>query len=656
MKNNKIVELEGDENHPFSKGKLCAKAYTFINRINDPKRILYPMRQKNRGSGNWERISWQGAIDSIALKIIELKEQYNSTLPIFFDTQSGNMGLLQRSLLKLFESLGPLTKMGNVLCASTGADAHYFTFGNVINSNPEDMVNFTYIIIWGGNPAWTCTHQLPIIDKARQRGAKLIVIDPVPSATSVNADLYINIRPGTDGALALGIAKYIFENKLEDRDYLKEFVFGWEDFKEYLEQNISYEWISETTGVAFEVLVELAEGYTRSKPGVIWQGLGAQRYINGGQNYRIINALAAITGNIGVTGSGVYYIDMTNIRKLNSLLVNKELNYMHRSLQLSQLANELESPIKMAFFTSSNPFAQYPASSKVLDFINKLDLVVTVDHFLSATAKYSDIFLPSAMFLEKNDVNASYWHQYYGYNQKAIDPPGQCKSEFEIAKLIAKDLNKKVLGTTDFPCELREEEFLAETIAPLMLELKDIRNFSEFKNGGYFSLETNEAVAWKTKAFTTPSRMIELFSTNAQKTGLPALPEYVSARDTERAYPYRVICNHSNLSINSQKFNIDVLKKNREHPIILVSESLAKRHRIASGEKIRVYNKNGEFVFIAEIEKSIAHDLLVFFHGNHTNGFTINQLTDGLETDMGQNIRSFKGIAFQDTFVNISKI
>lgn len=473
VKNNKIIDIEGDGNHPFSQGKLCAKGYTFLNQVYHPERVLYPMLQVKRGTNKWKRISWEKALNLIAEKIVNIIDKYESTLPIFFDKQSGNIGVISKSLELFFNSLGSVSKFGNNLCNAAGKDAHLYTFGSVHNSDPEDMVYSRYIIIWGGNPAWTCFQQMKIINAAQDKGAKVVVIDPVQTATSVSADKYIKIKPGTDGALALGMAKYIIDNSLFDLDFINNYVQGWQQFKEYVLNKISLAWVAEVTGVNSQEIVNLAKNYAVIKPAVIWQGFGAQRYENGGQNYRIINTLAAITGNIGYKGAGIYYDDIRTICKLQDTL-HKTVGKVnqHRDVDISSLTSQESPPIKMAFITTSNPLAQYPDTTNVRRFLQELDLVVTVDQFLTKTAIYSDLFLPTTSFLEKPDIIASYWHKYIGYNQQAISPLGESKSELEIANLLANYLNKLFPGIVNFKTNLNGDEFLEKNFAVLIKKLK----------------------------------------------------------------------------------------------------------------------------------------------------------------------------------------
>ena len=209
--NGKLKKVEGDPTNSFSKGKICAKAYSYIDSIYSKDRLKYPLLQTKRGSGNWKRISWEQAMDIISSKILELNDRYHSNLSLCLNKHSGNMGILHQSAENFFKSLGPFTQTAGSLCWSAGNDAQYFDFGNVETSDPSDIEHSKLIILWGANPAWTSVHSLSYLYKAQEKGAKIIVIDPIYTASAKIADYYIQIKPGSDGALALAIAKIIID-------------------------------------------------------------------------------------------------------------------------------------------------------------------------------------------------------------------------------------------------------------------------------------------------------------------------------------------------------------------------------------------------------------------------------------------------------------
>ena len=644
VNNGIIIDIEGDPKHPFTQGRLCSKGYTLLKRVYNSERILYPMIRAKKGSNQWRKISWEKAIEIIANKILELKESQQSTKSILFDMRTGNIGVLQQALANIFSSLGAITQVGNGLCDPAGADAHFYTFGEVRNADPSDMLNSQYIIIWGGNPAATAIHQMTLIKQVKQNGGKIVVIDPIQTATAAYADTHIKVKPGTDGALALGMVKYIYDYNLWDREFVANHVLGWVEFSHYLETEVSLKWCSKTCGVSIEQIILLAREYCTKRPSAIWQGLGGQRHTNGGQNYRIINALAALTGNISVKGGGVYYIDFRSFSLLNNAFNNANQNHTNRCININTLNEHMEIPIKLAFITSSNPLAQYPNTNVVKKFFGNVEFTVTVDHFFTATAKYSDLILPAATFFEKPDFLASYWHKYIGYNEQAIKPLQESKNEFEIAKLLALKLAE--LGITEplkYLPDLTAEDFLARHLKPLLTESLSI-NYTDIIKGGYYKITANDTT-WEKKKFKNSSGKIVL----------PSKPVYLPERKPSNNYPYRLIATHSELAINSQFSNIDIIQNIADNPKVFINNKLALNLKLKNGDQVRLYNDCGEVIIELEISDSIADEVIMCYQSNQKDNFSINCLVEPLLTDLGEGCRGSKGIAYHDSFVNISK-
>ena len=199
VRNGKMIGIAGDPTHGYTKGKLCAKGYCYIRRIYSKDRLRYPLRQLGRGTGKWQELSWDEALDIICGKILSIKDRYGSTLPICLNKYSGNFGLLNFAIEGLFNSIGPTTQVLGSPCWSAGLDAQHFDFGNNLSSDPENISKSKLIILWGVNPVWTAVHSLPYVFEAQKNGAKVIVIDPVLSETAKKADWYIQVKPGQDG-------------------------------------------------------------------------------------------------------------------------------------------------------------------------------------------------------------------------------------------------------------------------------------------------------------------------------------------------------------------------------------------------------------------------------------------------------------------------
>lgn len=652
----KIKKIEGDIQHPYTKGKLCGKGQLLLQKIYSDKRILQPLQQVKRGSNQWKKISWDKALNIIVEKILDIKIRYHNLLPIFAESNSGNIGCIAKTTQLFLESLGPVTKFGNVMCDSAGLDAHFYIFGQPRNSSPFLMEEAKLIIIWGGNPAWTSPHQMDIILKARKKGARIIVIDPIITATSSIADKHISVHVGFDGALVLGMIKHIIEENLYDKDFIQSYVLGWDKFKIYIESKVSMKNCVEISGVSEEDIRALAQEYALTKHSVIWQGMGGQRHVNGGQNYRIINTLAAITGNMGFSGSGVYYLDYRSLFSLDKVLQKNIDLHQCRSINIIDFEKKIDPPLEMAFIVASNPLAQFPNASLFREILKKMELVVVVDHFLTQTTTYADIVLPATTFFERPDICGNYWHGMIGYNQRAIRPLGESKSEFKIAHELAVNLKALLPKDSPFLQFSTEEDFLEETMLDLVENELKLNNYHDFTQGGYYRPSQFGEIAWQDKKFLTKSGKIELSSSKAQKDGLPYLPVFTPPFTCIDIYPYQLLTVHACLALNSQFSNLDLIEKILGKPKVLINKNLAEVLKIEKGQKIKLYNQKGEVEMIAEITSTVPENILVCYQGEQMGKFSINAITNNLLTDMGGNIEMYKGVAYHDTFINISKV
>lgn len=469
VQNGRLLKVEGDIKHGFTRGKLCAKGYAYTQYVYSPDRLRYPLRQSPRGSGNWQRISWDEALGQISGKILELYRRYGSNLSLAYNKFSGNIGVLSSAVEGMFNSLGAHTKPIGNPCKAAGGDALVYDYGALVSPDPEDMVFSRLIVLWGANPAWTATQQLAFINAAREKGACLVVIDPMLTATAAKADIYIQLNPGTDGLLALAICKLLLERNAYDADFLARRVYGWESFASYLRHNVSIKDAEEVTGVRQEVIEELAGLYAGTKPCANWVGFGLQRHANGGQNVRSINALAVLTGNVDRKGAGLYYFfSGGNLLPGNLLQIRNEQDPManqHRYLDMNRFASQAmrlsEPPLKLLWLASRNVVSQDQDLKAWREFIDELELVVTADLFMTETAKLSDLVLPVASPFEDWDLNTSYWHYWLAINQKAISPYFEARSDLEIARALTRRLNQEKAGFSAFPAEKSALDSLA---------------------------------------------------------------------------------------------------------------------------------------------------------------------------------------------------
>ena len=294
--------VEGAPESTFTNGGLCVKGHSYVRRLYSPDRIKYPMAQQGRGSGNWKRISWDEAMTRIAEKLIAIEEKDGTMLGLGLTKYSGNFGITNYGVEGMFSSLGYTTRLVGTPCWPAGIDAQNYDMGNMWCNDPEDMVNARYIILWGVNPAWCSVHTMKYIYEAKRRGAKVLCIDPVLTQTAAKADEYWQVNTSEDGALALGMARHILDKGLTDPRWIDDNSVGFAEFADYLRREVTVAWAAEKSGVPAERIARVAEEFASHNPATIWIGYGLQRHVNGGATVRAIDALVAMTGNVGKVG------------------------------------------------------------------------------------------------------------------------------------------------------------------------------------------------------------------------------------------------------------------------------------------------------------------------------------------------------------------
>lgn len=665
VEDGRITFVTGNEKNKYTKGRLCVKGNTYPRIVYSPDRIKYPMRQKGRGTGNWERISWDEAYTIIAKKILAIKKEYGNTLPICLNKYSGNFNILNYATEGMLSSIGYTTRAQGTPCDPAGSDAQAFDMGTAYNNDPEQFMDAEYIILWGANPAWTSAHSMYFIEQAKENGTKLVVIDPLITQTASKADEYIQIKPSTDGALALGMIRYIMDHHLYDEEWVNNNAIGFHDFVSYVRKNITVEWAAEKTGVPQPIIERIAREYVTSKPANIWIGFGMQRHTNGGSMVRAIDALAAMTGNIGKRGGGVNYIGGEtwgfNYHTMSFGVPEGTAGEADRYVNMNnfgaQVLDANNPPIKMMWIACRNPIAQDPEPNVVKKAFDQMDLIVTADLYMNQTVEYSDIVLPVTTPFETVGINVSYWHYWMNVNEQAIKPLYETKSDLEIAMGLSKKLNELESGSCTFPISGKLEEWVEKEFNDDIRELFGVNSWNELrKNGGTVKANEKVTVAWEDLKFRTPSGKYEFYSTKAVEYGHHPLPVFVEEYKAPKEYPIRCISPHWKLGIHSQFQHIDWLGAIQEHPFVEMHPDLAKKYSIRENDMVNILNEAGYLTLPAKLTKTIPTDTVVMYEGwwkdvNYTENFNVK----ALPSDMGDYKKGQRGIAFHDNFVKIEK-
>jgi len=639
----KIVKIEGDPNHPVTKGNICNKVRNMTERIYDPKRLKYPMKRTGaKGEGKFERISWDEAIDTITAKWKELIETEGpeSILPYSF---YGNMGRLSSEGMdrRFFHRLGA-SLLDQTICSSAGAQGLQYTMGGGFGTDPEDTIYAKLIIFWGINAVSTNMHQIVLAQKARKKGAKIIVIDVHKNQTGQFADWFIPILPGTDAALALGMMHILFAENMVDYDFLRNYTVGYEELREHVVQYDPVT-VSKITGVPVEDIYELARWYGQTAPSFIRIGNGPQHHDNGGMCIRTIACLPALTGQWLVKGGGAIksnsgYLSLNKMSlQRPDLLQKKDTRVINMNL-LGQALLELDPPIQSLFVYGTNPALVAPNSNKVRQGLARDDLFVVVhDLFVTETAKYADIILPATSSFENTDLYTSYWHHYVQIQQPVIERYGESKSNVEVFQLLAKNMGF-------------EDSCLYETEEEMIRQALDNPNNPYLEGIDYDTLVENQYVKANVKpllsgTLPTPSGKIELYSRKMEQDGYPPLPTYMPITD-DGDFPFLFVPgpNHNflNTTFSNNEKHISLEKEPRLY--MNIKDALAKG--IEDGDQVRVWNNRGECILKVSVGKNVLPGVVVtqgLWGDSPGMKHLVNSLTPDRIADMGGGATFFSG-------------
>ncbi|MEH7156516.1 molybdopterin-containing oxidoreductase family protein [Neobacillus drentensis] len=605
-KDGKIIKVDGDPEHPVTKGHICNKVRHITDRIYDENRLKFPLKRIGpKGEGRFERISWDEAIQTITSNWKGLIETDGpeSILPYSF---YGNMGRLSAEGMdrRFFHRLGA-SLLDQTICSAAGSVGYKYTMGGSIGTDPEETVHSKLFVFWGINAVSTNMHQVALAQKARkENGSKIVVIDVHKNQTGRLADWFIPILPGTDSALALGMMHILFAENLVNDEFLQEFTVGHEELREHV---IQYDpnTVSAITGVPVEDIYKLARMYGQTSPSFIRIGNGPQHHDNGGMFVRTVACLPALTGQWLVKGGGAikgnsaYLALNTASLQQPNLLKNKQTRVINMNLLGDTLlAPDLDPPVKSLYVYGTNPAVVAPESNKVRTGLAREDLFTVVhDLFLTETAKYADIVLPATSSFENTDMYTSYWHHYIQLQQPVIAPVGESKSNVDVFKLLAQGMDY------DDPAFLETE---AEMITDA---LNNPHN--PFLDGiSYPSLTVQPYMKANVKpmfpgALPTPSGKIELYSEKMKEDGYAPLPTYIPLKD-DGDHPFQFVPAPTHNFLNSTFSN------NRKHitlekePRVFMNHQDAFSVGIEDGDMVRIWNERGE----CELKVSVGEQVL----------------------------------------------
>lgn len=683
VKDGVVKFIEGAQESTFTKGGLCVKGYAYPRRVYSPDRIKYPMVQDGRRTGNWRRVSWDEAMDRIAGKILEIKEKDGNLLGMGLTKYSGNFGITNYGVEGMMSSLGYTTRFVGTPCWPAGIDAQNYDLGDMWCNDPEDMVKSRFVIIWGANPAWCSVHSMKYVNEAKRRGAKVVVIDPIFTQTAAKGDVYWQPETSSDGALALGMARHILDQGLVDNDFVNTHAIGYAEFAAYLRENVTVEWASQVSGIPAVQIKEVAEEFATADPATIWIGYGMQRHTNGGASVRAIDALVAMTGNVGKEGGGARYghlrtwgfnyhallqkqpegstgfIGATGPKGEFDFTKGEAASFTDRTVNINKTAQAIldtkDPALRMLWVSCKNPFAQDFDRPKLEKAFDTLEMVVSVEQFFTETVNNSDIVLPVTTLFEEWTVNASYWHYWVGINEQAITPMYETKSNIEIAAVLSKKMNQLSPGSCTFPQDIDTREWLEKEFNQGIYDYLGIKHWTDLKNGPVKARLASSA-SWSDMKFGTPSGKYEFQSELCQQNGHDALPRYKEGR---KPYDeFRLLTPHTKFGLHSQFVNLDWMQEFNKEPFLYMHPDDAQEKKIADLDTVRVFNKVGELKIKVKLTSNVAKKSLVIYEAwfGAGNDFNVQNLVDDESSDMGAYKTGAPGVAIHGQFANVERV
>lgn len=653
VENNRVTGIEPHPQNLATPEGPCIKGLAYVERAHSKDRILYP--QKRVAEGKYERISWEEALDTIAQKLNHCKETYGVHSVLYF-ASSGMSGLLNgvsSSFWKLFG--GATTTYGN-LCWPAGLEAARLTLGANKHNAPWDLEHAKLIVLWGKNPAETNIQEMIPIEKAQEKGAQFVVIDPRRTPSTERANSLFQVKSGTDGALALGLAREIIHNNWIDHDFIEKNVLGFDQFKKRVEAYTT-EKVSQICRISEDSIRRLARQIGTIKPMTLIPGYGMQRYENGGQTTRCLLALSVITGNIGKSGGCWHYANLQSyvfdhLKEPESYFPGCEHPSFRRKISVAKLGEDLlnvkDPEVKFIWVERGNPLSQNPDTHSIRKAFRKADFRVVVEQFMTDTAYEADLILPAKNMFEQSDIIGSYWNPYVQLKQKVLEPAGEVKPETEIYYLLAKrlgideeEIRKYIPEPTDEAIENHLKKYL-EAFPELSWE--------ELKKGPQLA-NSFEEIPFADHQFPTPSGKIELYSEQAKsRWGIDPLPDYVPL-PVQNEFPLQLLSPNSKNRIHSQFGNLEVIKQFEPEAYLFVHPKDAQAKDIAHGERVEIFNHQGRAEVRVQYDLGLRVGNVVLTNGHWAmNGAAPNLFTRGMETDIGH------GTAFHNTWVDIIKV
>ena len=649
--------LRGDPSHPITRGFLCGKVARYLEREYSPDRLLYPRRRTGaKGEGRFERIGWDEALDEIAARLTKTAQEYGpeSILPYSY---AGSMGQLIANGMdrRFFHRLGA-SRLDRTICSAAGGAGLLAALGVKYGTEPEQFRHSKLILAWGANILATNVHLWPFIVEARRNGAKLYTIDPVRHKVGELADKHFSIQPGTDAALALGLMHVICRERLYDAEYVEQHTQGFEELANKADE-FTPAVVEGLTGIAKDEIATLAREYAQTRPAVIRLNYGVQRSERGGMAVRLISYLPALVGSwrevgggLQLSTSGAFPFNRQKLERPD--LQRQALGREARIINMSRLGvalNETRDPALHALVVyCSNPGAIAPDQNQVRRGLGRPDLfTVVIEQMPTDTADWADILLPTTTFLEHTDVYLAYGHYYLQLARPALQAPGECRSNVEIFRELAKRM-----GFTDDCFDESEEDMIRGLLDTGHAFFEGV-TFERLERERSIRLNVSRAdepfLPFAKGGFGTASGKCEF---QAETIG------YEPPRESRRGdvglrarFPLELVSPKNHDNMNSTFGEREA--QDRETAVLSLHPLDALDRKVGDGDAVRVFNERGACVLRARVDGGVTRGVVsapsTRWAKSAPDRQNINVLTSQALTDLGG------GATFYSCLVEVEK-
>ena len=650
VEDGKVVRVQGDPDHPYTAGFACGKVNRDADNVNSPDRILTPLKRSGpKGSGQFKPISWDEALDEIATKWKAIIAE-SGPLALLGYAYSAHQGLMNRGLVNgLFHALGSSRLQAGTVCDTCCETAWDVTVGAVGGADPESVVHSDLVISWGADLAATNVHFWALVEEQKKtRGVPVVVIDPRRTRSAKAADLYLPIKIGTDAALALGVMHILVRDGHANRDYIAHHTLGFDKVEREILPKFTPARVAEITGLAVADIEKLAAMYGKAKAALIRLGEGMTRLAAGGQALRTVALLPGVSGHYGVKGGGALLLTAAScdlnynaIRKPSGPASSRMVNHLRLGEALLDMKDP---PIRAIYIAANNPAVTCPEVHKVQRGLAREDLFTVVhDPFLTDTAKYADIILPAASYLETDDLYRAYGAYWMQWGQQAAPPRGEARSNFDVAQALAKRM-----GLTDAIFSLSPQEAVKELFKG---------STGPASKADPKKLLTGEPVHiahdWNGQPFATPSGKLEFYSEQLAKQGVSPMPDWnedpVETTDAKK-WPLRLLTAPGYFQAHTAFSGVGFLRNREGKPFCILHPDDAKARGLKDGVEVRLFNDRAEIGLLLRVSDEVRPGV-VLVPGQRPSSEavsgTVNMLCSGRYTDMGE------GATYQSTFLDV---